>query len=492
MYEDRKQTFSIKDIVLQLLFIILLVFILIWLFPTKGYLEKKLDGIENGFSEKLKPLYTRLFTDNILTMKDAAKSYFTTPRLPQNVGDKVTMTLQEMYDKALLLELVDSNGNACDANKSYIELTKADDEYELKVTLSCSDKEAYVIEYLGCYDYCKGTICAKKTTEVVPTSTRYRYQYVLYTGGSCSGFGSWGEWTTNRIEENSNTKVQTKVEKVFDHYEQVYDVIDTKYHEVEYIDNVAYGYSTKTTKRTTTYNYTTETTTTNTSYATKEYDKVAVYDYIYENKLVSSAWVDAGRTESTYALTSSDNVRYILIDTRKGLDCSDACLEVNYYVYRVEKMQNKYETTKSCPAGTVDNGAGCIVATKTTEKYCAQGVDNGSGCTITNVKKYCAKGTDTGSGCAVVETIKENFCAAGGHENDTKTGCVIPVKKTKTVAELVYGYVNGDAVYKDVTYYRSATRSCTSARVDYKWSESANDASLKAQGYTLTGASERI
>ena len=45
MYEDRRETFTVKDVFLQLLFIVLLVFILIWLFPTKGYLERKLTII---------------------------------------------------------------------------------------------------------------------------------------------------------------------------------------------------------------------------------------------------------------------------------------------------------------------------------------------------------------------------------------------------------------------------------------------------------------
>src|SRR5574344_1045197 len=176
MYEDRKETFSIKDLFLQLLFIVLLVFILIWLFPTKGYLEKRLDGIQSSVNSQLQPLYTRLFTENLLTMKEAAKGYYTTPRLPQNVGDKVTMTLGEMYEKGLLLELVDSNNKACDTTKSNVELTKLEDEYELKTTLSCSDKEAYVIEYLGCYDYCNGKLCSKVTPTTPTVTTKYKYE----------------------------------------------------------------------------------------------------------------------------------------------------------------------------------------------------------------------------------------------------------------------------------------------------------------------------
>ncbi len=391
MYDDKKQTFSIKDIILQLLFIILLVFVLIWLFPTKGYLEKKLDGIENGVGEKLKPLYVRLFTDNILTMKDAAKSYFTNERLPQYVGDKVTMTLQEMYDESLLLELIDSNGNACDANKSYVEVTKVENEYELKISLNCSDKEAYVIEHMGCYDYCNGAICSKKPTPTPkPAATKYKYQYVLTVGGTCTDFGAWSDWTTNKIEANSNTKVDTKVEKVFDHYEQVYGVVDTKYHEEYYNEDVYYGYST-------------------------------------ETKAVGSKWVKTGTTSSQRPLSSTSTTRYTETGRNTELECNNSCKSVTTYYYNVEKLQTQYEQVKTCPGGS-----------------------------------------------------------------DTGSGCVKTVTKSKTVAELVYGYKDGDPVYKNVTYYRSATRTCTEAKTTYEWSTSNNDAALKAKGYTLTGTTQKI
>ena len=36
MYEDRKEKFSIRDLVLQILFILLFIFLLMWLFPTRS------------------------------------------------------------------------------------------------------------------------------------------------------------------------------------------------------------------------------------------------------------------------------------------------------------------------------------------------------------------------------------------------------------------------------------------------------------------------
>ena len=37
MYEERKDSFALRDIILQVLFVALFIFILMWLFPTKNY-----------------------------------------------------------------------------------------------------------------------------------------------------------------------------------------------------------------------------------------------------------------------------------------------------------------------------------------------------------------------------------------------------------------------------------------------------------------------
>lgn len=75
MYNERKDSFSIKDIILQILFVVVFIFILIWLFPTKKFIKDS--------ASDLTPLYDRIFNENIIAMKDAAKSYYTDPRLPK-------------------------------------------------------------------------------------------------------------------------------------------------------------------------------------------------------------------------------------------------------------------------------------------------------------------------------------------------------------------------------------------------------------------------
>ncbi len=160
MYRSREDGFVLTDIILQILFFVLFIFALIWLFPTKGFVNNMKKQV-SGTSADYQVLSNRIFNENLLDMKTAAESYYTIPRLPRNTGDKVSMTLSEMIDKKLVLPIQDKNGNSCDINDSYVEVIKRADEYELKVVLNCSDKEDYLVVHLGCYQYCENDICEK-------------------------------------------------------------------------------------------------------------------------------------------------------------------------------------------------------------------------------------------------------------------------------------------------------------------------------------------
>ena len=121
MYEERKESFSVRSLILQILFVVLTVFLLLWLFPTKNYVK---DYANDAFTEKLQPLYNQIYNQNITTMKEAAINYFTTDRLPSKVGESVTITLKEMQDKKLVLDLIDSNNKKCDVEKSSVKVEK--------------------------------------------------------------------------------------------------------------------------------------------------------------------------------------------------------------------------------------------------------------------------------------------------------------------------------------------------------------------------------
>ena len=105
---EEKRGMTIKDLLIRLVLIIIFIFLLIWLFP-----KADLDG-----------LYTKVYTDNIATMKDAAKSYYTVDRLPKTVGESKSMSLKDMIDNKMVIRFTDKNGEYCDETSSKVEVTK--------------------------------------------------------------------------------------------------------------------------------------------------------------------------------------------------------------------------------------------------------------------------------------------------------------------------------------------------------------------------------
>ena len=150
-----KNSNFIRDLLVKLLLIVIFIFLLMYLFPMPN----------------LSPFYSAVFNNNIQTMKNAAKDYYTTDRMPQEVGKSDKMTLQEMIDKKLILPFVDKDGNNCDTKKSYVKVTKLETEYELKVSLTCGKESNYIIEKIGCYNFCKDNACQVKEEDKKPVTT---------------------------------------------------------------------------------------------------------------------------------------------------------------------------------------------------------------------------------------------------------------------------------------------------------------------------------
>jgi len=152
--ERREGRFSmLKGFILRLILIIIFVLLLVKFVPLPD-----MSGLDS--------LTAQIFNNNITTMKEAAIPYFTTERLPEKVGDSVTLTLKEMLDLKLLVPFVDKDGNTCDLTKSYVKLTKEKNEYVMKVNLKCGSEEDYILVHLGCYSYCENYICEKQEDKV--------------------------------------------------------------------------------------------------------------------------------------------------------------------------------------------------------------------------------------------------------------------------------------------------------------------------------------
>ncbi|MBE6153122.1 MAG: hypothetical protein E7166_02690 [Firmicutes bacterium] len=170
MYEEEKKNSFIKDFIIKLLYMFLFLFLFMWLYPAPKVdlsdVEVKVDKTE------LQPLFAGVFNDNINSMKEAAKSYYTIDRLPSTNGKSSKMTLQEMLNKKIVAPFVDANGKSCNASASYVEVTRISaTEYTMKVNLECSDKTDYIMETIGCTSVCPGCVATPASTTSTKTTT---------------------------------------------------------------------------------------------------------------------------------------------------------------------------------------------------------------------------------------------------------------------------------------------------------------------------------
>lgn len=146
MYEDKSVPFHInwKSLLIKLGILLVVVFIVLFLISIFTKNEAK----ESNFGT------------NLSAMRDAATEYFVGSRLPEDVGESESITLEEMFEQNLLVEFLDEEGNSCNTTDSYAEATKLDEEnYRLEVTLVCENDSDTIVNTI------KRTVQEDDTTE---------------------------------------------------------------------------------------------------------------------------------------------------------------------------------------------------------------------------------------------------------------------------------------------------------------------------------------
>ena len=497
MYEERKEKFSFKSFFLTLLLVLLFILLMLWIFPNKWDLEKKYNNLQSTQDiDRLSILYDEIFANNVARMKDAAITYFTTERLPLKVGDSKKLTLREMYDLHLVLQMKDINGNPCDEEKSYVEMTKYEEEYRLKVNLSCGDQEDYIIVYLGCYSYCSKGICEKqapKATSSTPTtntpSDDKKPDDKKYT---C-------EYVNGKYYDN-NGKVVSKSD-----YEKACNKPDDKKYTCEYVNGKYYDNNGKVVSK-------------------SDYEKACNKPedkYLYEYKLETkdettcTAWSSWSKNK----VQASDTIKVETKVQRELTGTKKTKVQVGTKKETVVKKETekyiKSWTTELVVVGTKRVKVGTTTK-QVTEKVAAGTVEKfagiGSGTAVpknTSTKKYKVVSTDTRKSCSYCENETIYTWEIYNIETVYKT-------ETKNVVEDVYRDVNvyeekrvpvydyrtvekkevvSTPVYEereipqygDVTYYRSKTCTVKKGKTDIKWSSSKSDKDLLNKGYKLTG-----
>lgn len=401
-YENRG--FPFRDFLLKLILIIIFVFLLVWLLPKfiAPAVVKNLDTDTSISSEQLDALSAQIFNDNLDAMKEAAIAYYTDERLPKEIGQSEKMTLSDMIAKNLIVVLIDKNNKPCDVEKSYVQITKADEEYILKVNLKDSEKEDYILVHLGCYTYCDSYVCEKQETEIIikgekpnnnkptnpgnpdkptdPTPTddpdepeepeepvvppedpKYIYEYEKTTGLEFSAWTKWSNWqetscNTQAINCSDSSKSCLLKQQLYSRKEKI-GTYQKKY-TTTYDDVVQTGsYTQKTCSK---FNYVIVNTTT---YATTT-------TYTTVNTITSStagsrgSWTYNGRGTYANPPRSTATTKYIWVGADYSY-CEETCESLpkhTYDKYTYTGSMSSVSNTTSTPGGSSSDSSSSITA----------------------------------------------------------------------------------------------------------------------------------
>lgn len=109
-------------------------------------------------------------------LEESGKKYFTEDLIPKEVGKSVTITLGELIDANLSKKIKDNDNKACDNKKSYVKVTRLDNEYQIKSYLKCDNYEDYKNSFVKIKSEDNKTTTTKtkttKTTTKKVTTTR--------------------------------------------------------------------------------------------------------------------------------------------------------------------------------------------------------------------------------------------------------------------------------------------------------------------------------
>lgn len=438
MYEENKRFDWMNFLIKAIIFVIVILFI-VWLLSlsTKN-MSKGVDVLKDN-----------IIVENVDRMQDVGENYFTIDKLPKNIGETSTITLDEMYRNHLILGVTGKDGKTCNKENSYVSVTKTESGYEMKTYLECGEDSEYIVRELGCYDYCNNCnseVNPEKPEEPIEGDKQIEYQYSKTTGGKWTSYGNWSDWSTKKVTPTNAKQTQTKV--VTETYYELEDVTKTK--TLAYTLSCPNGYELNNGRcqklDTTTVTNTPSCASTLDGYTLVSQNGLTCnYKKVVSNTTTSNQYVKTAT--GSYLPGDTSEYHYEKVSVTDTPSCDTVCKMQTIYTYKVYKKvkttsQKTYTKTStlSCPSGYDNNNGSCV---KTTSSYSYQ-----------NAIKVCKEGTLNSNGTNCIKTYTEKEY----------------VEKTKST-----------------TYYRYRVRSYINGTTTTKWSILKNDNNLLNAGYKLTG-----
>lgn len=178
MYEENENKIDWGSIIKKVSIVVVSILILL------GFISLVTKYAKKPETDKPKEEKVDL-TDQLNELEAATLKYLTKENLPVELNSSKTIRLKILVNKELLQGITDSQNNKCDINESYSEVTRLENNYAVKMSLTCGKNKDYRIIYVGCFENCNGGVC--KGTE-------------NSTGGVCN------EITDNKDKNNTQTQ----------------------------------------------------------------------------------------------------------------------------------------------------------------------------------------------------------------------------------------------------------------------------------------------
>lgn len=346
-YEEEMKAFPNRTKIVIGIIIIMIVFLIAWLTPQ--FLNRSSKADTNITSTKKTNL-----NNDIKKMKQSALKYYKENNIPENIGENKKLTLQQLTKKSLIIKL----DNSYNKNKSYIKLTKQENEFILEVKLVLENQSKTKTYHVNNYSYCTSTyLCEEQniTEEAEEDETEkvqientasgdndvdlYQYEYSQTTNGKLSAWSIWSSYSrtncsTTSITCSDNDFNCLKELKLYNRKEKV-GTISKKY----ISSRNSYAYQGKeTAKGCQSYDYMKI----NGSYykapTTNEFTSIGTFSS--NNPKNHGSWIYSGRKEFAQPPNDSTTTRYVFVKSETS--CTN-CQSTPYYTYDVYIFQGNLQ-----------------------------------------------------------------------------------------------------------------------------------------------------
>lgn len=152
MYEENENKINWMSILKRVLAVVAVILVILGIVTLVGRCTKK-DSTKPGKEEPV------TLTKQLDALEEAALKYLNKDNLPIELNASKTIRLKILENNGLVTDVKDDKNNACDKDESFIEVTRLENNYALKISATCGNNKDYRIVYVGCFENCEGGIC---------------------------------------------------------------------------------------------------------------------------------------------------------------------------------------------------------------------------------------------------------------------------------------------------------------------------------------------